>query len=270
MRMSVITGENKRDEITSVLRAITLLNALADRDGPMTVLELSRETRLPRTTVYRLVRSLVSAGVLEEAGDGSSERYSLGLGLLKLTFRMLRKLDIRELARPHLEALARGTGETALLSVLTGREAVYVDKVDSPRSLRMAADIGRPRPLYSTATGRAQLAFLPADSWEKFIPSSLPRYTDRTITDRARLMELLEDIRSRGYAVDDQEFEEGLYCISAPIFRGPGQVVGSITVAGPSSRFGSNRLKELVPKLKDAAHAISRSLMLPVVRDSTG
>jgi len=260
------TGQPAIRHVAAVQRAVAVLDALAgvigdpDGGGPtgpspaeLGTNEIARRTGINPSTVSRLLATLADAGLVDHvAGTG---RYRLGLRLLQLGNAVLARMDLREIARPHLVALAEATGETVTLSTPGEREAVTVDFVQSPSFVQSVAQVGRPSAAHATAVGKVFLAFggkLPA--------GELPAFTSRTITDRRRLAAEVERVRAAGHADAVGEREEALDAIATPVFDASGSLAAILGVQGPSSRFDEARMRSaLVPLLEHAA-AVSSAL----------
>ena len=195
-----------------------------------------------------------AAGLVEHVPD--TGRYRLGLRLLELGNVVLARLDLRELARPHLQALVEETGETATLSAPGERDAITVDFVQSPSVVQSVARLGRPSIGHATATGKVLLAFGGAA-----IPRGrLTAYTDRTIVDRKALEAELDRVRAQGWARATGEREDDLSAVAAPVRDGRGGLVGIMGVQGPSARFDERAMAEAVEPLLERAAAVSAAL----------
>jgi DNA-binding IclR family transcriptional regulator len=247
------TGEPAARRVAAVERALAVLDALAECEELGTN-ELARRTRINPSTVSRLLATLVAGGFVEHVRE--SGRYRLGLRLLQLGNSVVERLDLRAVARPHLEALVAETGETATLSAPAERDAVTVDFVQSRASVQSVAHVGRRSVAHATATGKVLLAFgaleLPRPPFEAF--------TTRTITDRRALERETERVRKRGYAEAAGEREEELNAIAAPVFEARGSLAAILGVQGPASRFDRAAMREAVPALLARAGAISNAL----------
>lgn len=251
-------------------RALKILEALAEEREGLGLNELARRVGLHKSTTYRLLRTLKEYGYVEQEACGF-RRYALGLKILELSGSLLEGLDVCKFARPYLEELARKTQEVAHLVIPDGDEAVYVDKVEGNRTIRMYSQIGRRIPLHSTAVGKAILAWLPWSEVKKLLKNKgLPRFTSRTITDWGVLAEHLERIRRQGYAVDDGENEEGIRCVGAAIFDYQGRVAAALSLSGSEIHITEDRIPELGDLVKWAAGEISRRMGFkgPLSRDS--
>jgi IclR family acetate operon transcriptional repressor len=245
------TGKPAVRHVAAVERAVAVLDALAE--GELGTNEVARRTGLNPSTASRQLATLAAGGLVEHMAD--TGRYRLGLRLLELGNAALGRQDLRELARPHLRALVDATGETATLSVPAERDAVTVDFVQSPRSVRSVAQLGRPSVGHATAVGKVALAFLSHASCPR-----LERFTARTIVDPATLEAELERVRRDGVAQAADEREPGLAAIAAPVFARGAELVAILGIQGPSDRFRGAVLAEARPPLREAAAALSRSL----------
>lgn len=223
----------------------------------MTLDEIARRSGVHKSTASRLMRTLQRHGFVQV----QNRHYRLGLGIFSLAHAAAEQLDIREVARPHLESLAHLTRETVHLAVLDDQEVVYIDKIDSQHPLRMYSRIGRRAPCYCTGLGKALLAFLPPGEREKTAAAiTYRRFTRNTITDPADLLAHLEQVRRQGYAVDNHEHEDEIHCIAAPIHGLDGRPVAAVSIAAPRSRMPRPELESYVPALLDATRQISAEL----------
>jgi IclR family KDG regulon transcriptional repressor len=185
--------------------------------------------------------------------------YRLAIKLWRLGCQSVRRLNVRDLARPHLEALARRANEMVKLAVLTGHDVVYIDGIDCSQSIRAYVPIGGSAPAHSSATGKAILAFLPP---EKLATSGPPtrRYTAQTVVGKDAFAKELQRIRQRGYAINRGEWETEIGGVAAPVFDADGQVVASIGIILPLSRFPADKATQLASWTSAAAAEVSRQL----------
>ena len=239
--------------MAAVARATAALDELADA-GELGTNELARRIRVNPSTASRLLGTLEGARLVEQIP--SSGRYRLGLRLLELGNAALGRLDLRALARPHLEELVEETGETATLSVPGERDAVTVDFVQSSSSVQSVARLGRPSIAHATAAGKVLLAFgdvgLPA--------APLERFTPRTIAQPDKLAAAVERARSQGWAEAAGERERDLNAIAAPIFSADARLAGILGLQGPEGRFDRAARRAAVPPLLAHADAVSQAL----------
>jgi IclR family acetate operon transcriptional repressor len=246
------TGKPAVRLVAAVERAIAVLDAL--EAGELGTNEIARRTGLNASTASRQLATLAAGGLVEHVA--ASGRYRLGRRLAELGNAALGSLDLRELARPHLQALVDATGETATLSVPGDRDAITIDFVQSPRSVRSVAQLGRPSIGHATAAGKVVLAYgggLTANPPQ-------PAFTDRTLTDPKALDYELRRVRDDGYARAVDEREVGLSAIAAPVRGRGGELVAVLGLQGPSERFRTQTLTAGVPPLLERAQALSAAL----------
>jgi IclR family acetate operon transcriptional repressor len=248
------TGKPAVRQVAAVERALGVLEALADAGGELGTNELARRIRVNPSTASRLLATLSAHGYVDHVED--SGRYRLGLRLLQLGNVVLAGLDLREVARPHLEQLVEETGETATLSVPGERDAVTVDFVQSGSSVQSVATLGRPSVAHATAAGKVLLAFgdvpLPTGRLERFTP--------RTLTDPRKLAAVVERVRSHGWGEAAGERERDLNAIAVPILAAEGRLAGILGLQGPGGRFDRDARRAAVGPLLARANAVSEAL----------
>jgi DNA-binding IclR family transcriptional regulator len=244
------TGQPAVRRIAVVERAVAVLDALAASTADLGTNEIARRTGINASSVSRLLATLTSAGLV--AHVPSTGRYRLGLRLLQLGNAALARLDLRDVARPQLVALAASTGETATLSVPGEREAITVDFVQGDSSVQSVARVGRPSVAHATAVGKLFLAHggdLP--------DGPLAAYTARTLTDRDTLAEEVARTAARGWAEAVGERESDLNAIAAPVLGSRGELVAILGLQGPAGRFGRAAMRAALEPLLDSAVRIS-------------
>lgn len=237
-------------------RALAVLNVLAESGQPMGITEISRRVGLPKSVVHYHVSALVRNRYLEARPD---RRYGLGHAALRLGRGNYSNLELRARALPLLRALHHDTWETVTLSVLVGREAVYVDQLVSPQEIKLTVELGRPFPLHAGASGRAILAYLSEVGRDEVLSQPLERITAATIVDPLRLRPLLAAVRETGFATSRSEKQEGAAAVAAPVFDNHG-VTGAISVCGPEYRFDDGAIERYQPLLRGATAQLSREL----------
>jgi DNA-binding IclR family transcriptional regulator len=248
------TGQPAVRRVAAVERALAVLDALSDGNAELGTNEIARRTGINASTVSRLLATLAGAGIVEHVA--ATGRYRLGLRLLQLGNAVLARLDLREVARPHLQELVAETGETATLSAPGERDAITVDFVQSASSVQSVAHVGRPSIAHATATGKVLLAFGTAQ-----LPAGqLKTYTPRTITDRRKLATELERIQRQGYAEAAGEREADLNAIAAPVLGGRGELAAIMGIQGPAARFGREPMRAALEPLLRHAREVSSAL----------
>lgn len=222
------TGKPAVRHVAAVERAVAVLDALAE--GELGTNEIARRTGLNASTASRQLATLAAGGLVEHVPE--TGRYRLGLRLIELGHAAIGRRDLRELARPVLRSLVQETGETATLSVPGESDAITIDFVQSPRSVRSVAQLGRPSIGHATAAGKIVLAF-----GRRRPAAPLQRFTARTIVSPALLEEELDRVRRDGHACATDEREDGLAAVAVPVFGRDGELAAVVGVQGPSSRF---------------------------------
>ena len=240
-------------------KALNTLDFLAIFGGQAGVRELAEYLGTNKSSTHRLLTTLERHGYV--AQDPITGKYQLGMRVFEAGAVVLSQMNLRAAARPHLERLARESGEVVHLAVENGGQCVYVDKVEGPQAISMASQLGWRKPLYCTGVGKAMLAHLPQPRIDQVLRAGQLRpLTPNTVTDPDRLAAELEEVRTTGIAYDREEIEVGLRCVAAPIRGANGRVVAAISVAGPAARFGPERLPRLAQLVGSTAEAISRDL----------
>lgn len=217
--------------INSVDHALRLLEVLHETQ-PLSVSDLARRLQLPRPTIYRLLRTLGSHGLLVQ----EASTYRLSLRLLELASTALSASALQAAAQPVLSDLAARTGETAHFAVLDGDRIGYLAKVESAHPIRMFSHVGWRGPLHATGAGKVLLAWSDPSLIERALGAGQTVYTPRTLTSPEELAAEIGRVREDGYAVDRQELIDGLVCVAAPVIAGS-RLVGAVSVSGPADRF---------------------------------
>lgn len=234
----------------SVQRAIAVLDALAEGGAELGTNEIARRTGINASSISRLLSTLTDAGLVQHLA--TTGRYRLGVRILQLASAARENLDLRAVARPLLEELAEISGETVTLSLPGEHDVLTVDFVQSSRSVRSVAEIGRNSVAHATATGKVFLAcggHLP--------DGDLTAYTDVTITDRAALAATIEEIAAQGYALALRERDNDLSAVAVPVLDAGQQLIAIVGIQGPATRFDVAGMTALVPALRDRAALIA-------------
>ena len=256
--MSSKDTPNESNLSQTVLKALDILECVALAEQPLSAAEVAKLCDLSRPTAYRLIRTLTTRGYVTEDDD---THYRLGTQTLSLSQNVLESLDLPELAQSYLRQLSDITNETAYLSILDNDEILYIGKAESSQSVRTNTKIGSRNRLHCTFMGKAILAFLPESNQRELIERmELIRNTSTTITNKDALIEEIETIRTQKYSIDNEESEEGVRCLGAPIFDHNGNVLAAISVSGPAYRLSVSRLSALSSLVIDTAITISNRL----------
>jgi DNA-binding IclR family transcriptional regulator len=242
----------------SAVRAMRLLEYLAER-GPTKLSDISHGLGLNKSTAYRFLTSLITAGYAEQ--EPGTKAYRLTLKIVGLSAQVLDRMEMRDQVRPHLEELAASTSETSHLAVLDDLEIVYVDKVDGGQAVNMASRIGARGACHSTALGKVLLAARPPSEWERYVEGKgLPARTERTIKLPGSFYDELQQVAKRGYAFDDVENEDGIRCVAAPIRDHTGAVVAAMSVSGWTVSMTRGRMRAIARVVTAQAEQASAAL----------
>ena len=254
--------KDKQDyTIQSVVHALDILEAFKGISKEnLGVTELAEKLNLHKNNVFRLLATLETRGYIEQ--NKLSGNYSLGIRTFEMGQVFLSQTGLLKQARPVMDELVKICNETVYVAVLRCDKVVYLDIAETSQSVRVANRVGSLLPAYSTAVGKAQLAYLGEDEIDRiFARSKLQGFTPSTITDREELIAHLKDVAKKGYALDIEEYEEEVMCIAVPIMDHTNRAVAGICISGPGCRMTRKRMEtELLPLLKTAAQDISRRL----------
>lgn len=255
------TKRKKTDYIIqSVDHALDVMEAFHGEEDELGITELSRRLKLHKNNIFRILATLENRGYIEQ--NRITDNYRLGLGTLDLGQTYIRHTGLLRVARPVMEELNRKVNENVYIGILKDRYAFYLDVVESRHTVRVLSRVGCRVPTYCAAIGKAQLAFETPETITDILgKKELKKFTPNTIADRAKLMEHLTLIKELGYATDDEEWDEGVRCVGAPIFDYTRRAVGAISISAPSARMSMDALrKDYVPLVKDASEQISTRL----------
>jgi len=251
--------------ITSpALRLIGLLEHVSRADRAQTLTEIIAEIRQPKPTVYRMLQQLEQAGLLVKEPDG--KRYEPGPRLSRLAEDVLLNAQVRASRHAILQRLVDDIGETCNFTMLSGTEVVYLDRVETAWPLCFHLQPGSRVPIHCSASGKLFLAYMPPAQRDRLLRHlGYKGYTPNTITTRISLEAELARVRAQGYALDNEEFHDGLVCVAVPVFdpHSRQRVRGSVAVQAPASRFPIDRATSVLNVLKRAADAFGASIERP-------
>lgn len=251
--------------VQAVDHAIDILEAIGQAGRPVGVSAIARKTGLSKTSVHHLIATLASRRFVMREEDQPA--FRLSWGLYELGASVVRDLDLAQAARPQLDWLSAQTRESTLLGILDDDAVLYLDRGGSPSDVHMVANAGRRSPLHASASGKVLLAFVAdPDILDRLTP--LTAFTPWTITDIDALRDDIEQVRRRGFATVQQEYEVGLASIAVPVRDYTGRSVGCLAVAGPVNRLTPTVMQSVLRPLSAAAHRIE--LRLGGARPSRG
>lgn len=243
--------------VPSVERAFQILEEVGRVTSGMTLAEVTERTGIPKTTAFMLVSVLRDMGVLAQ----HDAQYVLGPMLAKLGGQALRRMDLRAVAGAHMQRLAEQTGFTSHLGVLSGQELIFIDKVESERFIQFLTYPGMSQQFYLSSLGKAIASFLPEEELETLLERCrFIRKTNYTITDATAFRQIAAAIRSQGYAIEDEENEDGVRCIGAPIFDHDGRVAAAISVTALRSHLPVESFPRVAAMVIAAANGVSQQM----------
>lgn len=245
--------------VQSVDRTLSILELISDYNEGLGITEISEKVELHKSTVHRLLGTLIYKGYVIQ--DQKTNRYRLTSKLFELGNKIIEDMDILKASKDYTEALMESLNEVVHVVIRDKDDIVYIDKVEADNNIRMASKVGRRSPLYCTSVGKAILAYLDEDQvLEIWNNSNIKEYTEKTITDYDAFRKELNKIKELGYAVDDEENELGVRCIGAPVFNFHGEVEGAISISGPAIRVTKDRIDEIGKEVIKYAYLISKEL----------
>ena len=237
----------------SVKKGFEIIRYIADRQGELTLSDISRELGINKTTVFRYLETMEELNILER----SEKSWYLGIGLFELGNKVNFPASLVNNIHPVLHKLSSELNETVNFAGLFSDHAVYLDKIKSNRGLQMRSKIGEELPLYCTGLGKAILSELDEFMVKRILQNiKFPPLTEKTINNKKSLLAELEKVKNQGYALDLEEYEHGLTCISVPLKIKKLGFTGAISISGSSSRYTEKMIEELVSELKKTRQAI--------------
>ncbi|WP_028391977.1 IclR family transcriptional regulator [Bacillus cihuensis] len=243
--------------VKSAERVLRVFELLSQKPHGLTIKEISETLSFPQSSTSGLIGTLFREGYLSL---DSANTYKLGPKLIQIGSAAMESLDISSQGYPFLKQLMEDVQETVFMAVLSDQDLVYIAKIDSNRSIRTSAQPGGQKPLYCTGLGKVFLAFMPEQNRHTILNAvELLPITKQTITDKQQLLEQLRIFWQLGYSIDDEENEEGLFCLAAPVYGADQTIQAAISVAGPKERMNKQK-DNIVENLLLTAKKISASI----------
>jgi IclR family transcriptional regulator, KDG regulon repressor len=242
---------------TTLLKGLNVLEAVARSRGARGVSELARELELTKSNVHRTLQTLTAAGYVRPGSLAGT--YECTLKLFEMASGVVARIDVRQLADPFMQQLARLTKETIHLAILEGTDVIYLNKIESPQPVRAYSTIGGRAPAHCVASGKALLAWQ-GEALLHELPARLPSPTLRSIASRDALLEELTRVRRQGFAVNRGEWREGVGGVAAIVFDMHGMPVAAIGMSGPVERLRPASVRKYSQLVMEAALGLSRSL----------
>ena len=242
-------------------KTIDILDYLSDVNRDLGVTELSLRLNLPKSTVHRILKDLLEYSIVEQEKDTS--RYRMGLRLLRYSNSLSRPFDLRQIAKPILKKVCYETKETTFLTVWRNNQGICIDPISSSKiaNTTLFVEIVREMPFHCTASSKVILANYPIEDVKRIISKKpLLKYTQNTITESGKLMIHLLEIKNKGYAICNEELEEGIKVAVAPIKDINGKTIARITITGLSKRMSSDNIERLIKIVTNSAQEMSNKL----------
>jgi IclR family transcriptional regulator, acetate operon repressor len=244
--------KTEQNTVQSLDRAMGILAAVAEGPG-LTLTELSQRTEQSPATVYRVLSTLQTHGIVEVEAAG--QLWHVGAGAWRIGSAFLRRTHVADRARAAMQELMRATGETANLGIESQDEVLFLTQVETHEAIRAFFPPGTKSPMHVSGIGKALLAWYPEERVRRIVAKTgMSGFTPESLTDITALLENLQQTRGRGYAIDDQERAAGMRCIAAPIFNAHGEPVAGLSISGPAFRISlgdADRVGALVRRAAD-------------------
>jgi DNA-binding IclR family transcriptional regulator len=262
---NVVRGNSGIYKLQALDRAFAVLDLLATSSTALGLAEIADALGLHKSTAHRFLMVLEHHRMVERSQAG---KFRLGLRLCDFGSRAIEQFDLRDRAQLHLKTLVAEVEETAHLCILEKTRMVYIDKQEPERTIRMISRVGASSPIHCTAVGKAILATMPRARVEQLLPElQLERFTRRTMTSREALLKELDRTSRRGYAVDDEEREEGVRCAGVAILDGRGEAVAAVSISGPAFRVTMQKIPQIAGRLMMCVKGIRQDLgYIPLTR----
>ena len=250
------SSNERTGQVRAVIRAMTLLREVAASDGGLTLTEIAERADLPPSTTHRLLTTMESERFVRF--DTMAGNWQIGVSAFVTGAAFVRTRNLLQMAKPFLRRLVELTGETANIFVESSGQVVCLDQVESRHAMRAITQVGGRLPMYASGSGKALLSMMPKDKRERILASTdLTKLTPATVVDRVMLGKQLKAAQDAGFAIDDCEHAEGLRCAASVIFGESGEPVAAISVSGPQSRLGDDRMGELGLHVRKVAREVT-------------
>lgn len=248
------------ESIRAVERALDVLLCFSMQTPELSMTQISEKVGMHKSTVHRLLATLEKRRFVQR--DPITGIYRPGIRLLQMAYLTLEDINIRQIAFPYMQKLVEEFRETVDLAILDESEVVFVEAVESPQRVKLAAAPGQRLPAFSTASGKAMLAFLPDEEAKKIREKNNHEYQSNKVSTLEEFMDDLNRTRQRGYSIDVEELEAGINAIGAPIRGVNGKPIASIAIAGPAYRLGPDLIKKIGTRLVSIAGEISKEVLM--------
>jgi IclR family KDG regulon transcriptional repressor len=248
------------ESVRAVDRALDVLLCFTNQTPELTMTQIAEQVGIHKSTAHRLLATLENKRFIQR--DPETGIYRLGIRLLQMAYLTLEQNDLRRLAAPFMHYLCDQYEENIDLTVLDDTDVVFINIFEGPHRVKLAAAIGQRLPAFATASGKAILGFLPDKQVRRILDRGMPKLTQYTAQSPEDVFKNLELIRERGFAISEQELEEQVNAVAAPILDQENHPIGSIAVAGPAFRLTHERMVEIGPKLSATTKQLSQEIRM--------
>lgn len=245
-------------KVKSLVKVFAILECFSSSEPELGVSEIARKLGMLKSTVYNIVATCEALGYLVQ--NKETGKYYLGVKFLQFSYIINNHMGLRAIFLPYMHQIAEEIHETVYMGIPYENEVLYIECCYPLPQASSRAILGEHAPMYCTGLGKAMLAFLPKPEQEEYAARKLEKFTENTITDRQILLDELETIRCRGYAIDNMEHEYGVTCIGIPVFGNDGRVVAAISVSAPSLRFNDEAIKAHASRMQEILQPIQNKL----------
>lgn len=246
------------ENVRLIERVFDILEQLSAASAPMGVSDIARATGMSKSTVHRILGTMCSRSYASHSENGT---YSLGYKVMEIASTHINILELVTEAKPFLSKIARDLDLTAHLGILDGSDVVYIEKMDGHLNAQLYTQIGHHSPAFCSSIGKCLLSGLSREELDEVLDScDFRRYTPNTITDRGALIAHLRQVRTQGWAMDDEEYELGHRCIGATIFDYRGNPMAAISASGSVNLLTDDRIQETIREVKNVARKLSRQM----------
>lgn len=244
--------------VQSIDRALDIIEAVAVQQSGTALMDIAEETGLHKSTVYRIISTLVKRGYLDKSTDGN---YKIGLKLIEAVSCYINSLELQTEARPYISQITANLGLTSHLGVLDGDKVVYIEKMDVVSSVKMYSQIGLRMYAYCSSLGKCLLSNYSKEELDSVMANcSFIKFTPNTIGSLEELHEEMTKVRQQGWAMDNEEYERGHRCIGAPIYDYRGDIIAAISASGDKHILTDDRIQDVADYVKATALELSRGM----------
>jgi DNA-binding IclR family transcriptional regulator len=244
--------------VQSIDRAVAILECFSEEKKELKLTEISERLDLNKSTVHGIISTLKYHGFISQ--DEETQKYKLGIRFIGFGDLVVNSMNIRNAAVPVIIDVCDRIEETVHMAMLDGADVVWIEKSECNKSIKTSTTIGARLPAYTTADGKIIICYQNKDKIKAYLPKRIPKHTINTITNKSEFIKKLEEMKKNGYAIDNEEYVEGIKCVAAPVFDHDGKVRFSLSTTGPAFRMTEEKIKEITAIIKEAANEISRRI----------